>query len=82
MLTSEIVEVIPGRLYWRGQPKCSRVTAQLGEYSYHNPEGNYNFRLLNERGEQGYRFETDLDICYQAFAHDFGPLNLAVIWRY
>ncbi|CAD7951456.1 unnamed protein product [Amoebophrya sp. A120] len=81
----ETIEVLvkPGmKLYWKAEPKNSITTKQLPENAYHHPDGNYNFRLLNLENELGYRFDTDLDICYQPFAKDFGPLNLAVIWRY
>ncbi|CAD7922436.1 unnamed protein product [Amoebophrya sp. A25] len=78
----ETIEVLPGRLFWRAEPKHHMTTRSLAENAYHHPQGNYNFRLLNTPNEVGYRFESDLDICYQAFAKDFGPLNLAVIWRY
>jgi len=80
--TSDMIEVLPGRLFWKGEPRTSRPSMTWSEQNYHNPNGNYNFKLLNHSGEKGYRFETDLDICYQSFARDFGPLNIAVIWRY
>lgn len=79
----EEVTLIEGKLYWVGQPKSNRVSNVWSEHNYHNPDRNYNLTVLNQKGEdKSYRFETDLDICYQSFAKDFGPLNIAVIWRY
>ena len=79
----EEITLIENKLFWVGQPKSNRISNSWSEHNYHNPEKNYNLTVLNQPGEnKSYRFETDLDICYQSFAKDFGPLNLAVIWRY
>lgn len=51
---TEMVEVIPGRLYWRGQPRARKATLFWNEYSYHNPQGNYNFKLFpNKHPDNG-----------------------------
>lgn len=77
------VHIIPGELSWRGVPKgqtSANPGLNWGEYNYHGHEFNYQFNVVSY--SPAFEFTTDLDICYQAFAKDFGPLNLAVIWRY
>lgn len=60
-------------------PNFRYVPGQHQAYFQH--DFNYNFHTIHaDRNEL--IFCTDLDICYQAFAQDFGPLNLTVLYRY
>ena len=89
------VTLIEDKLYWSGKPKTNRFD-RSGEplrqenvrlYDHLDDDGtaynrHFNFQLISAEGENSYRFETELEVCYQSFVQDFGPLNLAVIWRY
>lgn len=77
----ENVDIIPGRLSWnstsmgfhgdRYDPAyshCTGVAPVVGQ-----------FRVITQ---QPYVIESDIEVCYQAFARDFGPVNLAVTTRF
>ena len=76
---------VEAKLYWMGRPKgnrLDRIEDQIFSQKSRTDD-EYNFNLI-AADEKSYKFETDLEICYQscASANNFGPLNLAVIWRY
>lgn len=77
----EQVEVIPGRLAWATQSLGAPIDRYDPPYSHSNGVAPVvgPFRVVSQ---QPYTIESDIEVCYQAFARDFGPVNLAVTTRF
>ena len=77
--TGVVVEIIPERLYW-----TSRSSTPINVDSIHYFSTVSYFNDLRECWLKSgkFHFVQDQTIKYEAFYSDFGPLNLAQLYRY